>query len=113
VLAGARLGHDPPLAEPQRQQRLAERVVQLVRARVQQVLALQVEPLARREALGERERRRAAGIAAAELVQLLGERRVVTGRTPTGRELVERRDQRLRDEAPAVLAVGQHLAAST
>ena len=43
VLAGAGLGDDPPLAEPLREHRLAERVVQLVRARVEEVLALQVD----------------------------------------------------------------------
>ena len=43
VLAGARLGDDPLLAEPPREHGLAERVVQLVRAGVEQVLALQVE----------------------------------------------------------------------
>ncbi len=41
VLAGAGLGDDPPLAHPHRQQRLAERVVDLVRAGVGQVFALQ------------------------------------------------------------------------
>ena len=43
VLAGARLGDDPVLAEPLREHRLPERVVQLVGACVQQVLALQVD----------------------------------------------------------------------
>ena len=43
VLAGAGLGDDALLAEPPREHRLAERVVQLVRAGVEQVLALQVD----------------------------------------------------------------------
>ncbi len=43
VLAGARLGDDPWLAHPLRQQRLAERVVDLVGAGVGQVLALEEE----------------------------------------------------------------------
>ena len=43
VLAGAGLGDDPGLAEPARQQRLAERVVDLVGAGVGEVLALEVE----------------------------------------------------------------------
>ena len=47
VLAGARLGDDPLLAEPAREHGLAERVVQLVRAGVEEVLALEVEPLVR------------------------------------------------------------------
>src|SRR5205085_7429694 len=107
VLARAGLGGDPPLAEPEREQRLAESVVELVRAGVKQVLALQVEPLARGEALGERERRRPAGVRAAELVQLGAEGFVRPGLVPARLELVERRDQRLGDEAAAVLAVGQ------
>ena len=51
VLAGAGLGDDPRLAEPPGEHDLAERVVDLVRAGVVQVLALEVEPLAGREAL--------------------------------------------------------------
>ena len=43
VLAGAGLGDDAGLAEPARQQRLAERVVDLVGAGVGEVLALEVE----------------------------------------------------------------------
>src|SRR5213078_5215050 len=54
VLAGARLGDDATLAESSREHGLPERVVELVGARVEQVLALQVEALARREALGTR-----------------------------------------------------------
>ena len=49
VLARAGLGDDPRLAEPLRDQDLAERVVQLVRARVHQILALQVDALVRCE----------------------------------------------------------------
>jgi hypothetical protein len=49
VLAGARLGDDPPLAETPGEHGLSERVVQLVCARMEQVLALQVEALLRRE----------------------------------------------------------------
>ena len=92
---GARLGDDPLLAEPAREHRLPERVVQLVRAGVEEVLALQVEPLAGREALGERERRRPAGVLAAELVELAAERRVGLRLAPAGLELVECREQRL------------------
>ena len=52
VLAGAGLGDDAVLAEPPGQQRLAERVVDLVRARVVEVLALEVEAQAARLAAG-------------------------------------------------------------
>ena len=48
VLAGAGLGDDPALAHPHREQRLAERVVDLVRAGVRQVLALQEDARAAR-----------------------------------------------------------------
>ena len=70
VLARAGLGDDPLLAEPAREHRLAERVVQLVRAGVEEVLALEIEPLVRGEPLGAGQRRRAAGVVARELVQL-------------------------------------------
>ena len=43
VLAGAGLGDDAALAEALREQRLADAVVDLVRARMVQVLALQVD----------------------------------------------------------------------
>ena len=50
VLAGAGLGDHPGLAEPAGQERLAQRVVDLVRAGVGQVLALEVEAEGRRQA---------------------------------------------------------------
>ena len=46
VLAGARLGDDPPLAHPLGEQCLTERVVDLVRAGVVEVLALEVDGVA-------------------------------------------------------------------
>ena len=46
VLAGAGLGDDAPLAHARGEQRLAERVVDLVRAGVRQILALQEDPRA-------------------------------------------------------------------
>ena len=54
VLARAGLGDDPLLSEPPGEHDLAERVVDLVRAGVVQVLAFQVEALAGREAIGAR-----------------------------------------------------------
>ncbi len=67
VLAGAGLGDDPPLAEPLGEQRLADGVVDLVRAGVGQVLALEPDARARRprrQALGQVERRRPADVVA-------------------------------------------------
>ena len=100
VLPCTCLGNDPALAETLRQDGLAERVVELVRSSVQQVLPLQVDPLARSEALRERERRRSPRVVAPEPVELGCERRVPLGLGPTGLELVERRDQRLRHVLP-------------
>ena len=116
VLAGARLRDDPPLAEARREEDLPERVVDLVRARVVQVFALEDDSAAGRgEALGLVERRRAADVALAEPFELLAKRGVGERLVPAVLELVERRDQRLGDVAPAVLAVrrGRHRAAST
>src|SRR5207249_5878813 len=99
---------------PPREERLAERVVELVRAGVEEVLALQVDPLARREPLGQCERGGSAAVVTPEAVELVAERVVVLGLAPAGLELVQRGDQRLGDEASTVLAVGQlHRAAST
>jgi hypothetical protein len=54
VLARASLGDDPVLAHALGEQRLAERVVELVRACVVEILALEVHrpPELRRDALG-------------------------------------------------------------
>jgi hypothetical protein len=63
VLAGAGLGDHPLLLHRSRQQRLAEGVVDLVRAGVQQILALEKDARAAqllRQAVGEGERRGAA-----------------------------------------------------
>ena len=114
MLARARLRNDPALAEAAREERLAEGVVELVRAGVEQVLALQVEALVGGEALRARERSRTAPERAREILELLAERFVSPRIAPACFELVEGRDQRLRDEAPPVLPVRQlHLAAST
>jgi hypothetical protein len=56
VLAGAGLGDDARLAEPPREQHLADAVVDLVRAGVVEVLALEEDPPAtdRRQAAARR-----------------------------------------------------------
>ena len=113
VLAGAGLRDDPGLAEPPREQRLAERVVDLVGAGVGEVLALQVQAKARRA-----RRRRCAACARAparrprggplgragvgrpakvaeELAQLRPEARVVAERVVGALELLQGRHQRL------------------
>jgi len=114
VLARAGLRDDAVLAEPPREHGLAERVVELVRAGVEEILPLEVDPLAGREALREGERRRAAGVRREERVELRVEALVLLRGAPTGVELVERRDQRLGDVAAAVFAERVHpRAAST
>jgi len=69
VLPGAGLRDNSPLAEAACEYGLADGVVQLVRACMEQVFALQVQPLVRREPLGPRERRRPAPERSAELVE--------------------------------------------
>ena len=108
MLAGAGLGDDAPLAHALREQRLAERVVDLVRAGVREVLALEedaraaerlAEPAApRRAASGGRRSRRSSCRSSRENVVVLsrGEVRAL--------ELLDRRDQRLGHEAAAVRA---------
>jgi len=105
VLTGARLGDDSLLAKSACQHYLAERVVELVRARVQQVLALEVDALFGTEALGQCERRRTAAVVGQKLVQLACEAIVVERRAPARLQLLERGNQRLGDVAPAVAAV--------
>src|SRR5581483_5526678 len=105
VLAGARLGEDLRLAHALREQALRDGVVDLVRARVAEVLALEVDLRAAEpscEVLGEVQRRRPADVGAEEVPQLRLERLVGARRLERGRELVEGDHQRLGHEAPAV-----------
>jgi hypothetical protein len=105
VLAGAGLGDHPRLAHPAGQQVLAEGVVELVGAGVEQVLPLEPHPHAQllREPPGLEQRGRAAGVVAPELVQLGGEGWVGDGVLEGLGELVEGGHQDLGDEAPAPL----------
>src|SRR5205807_10558307 len=82
---------------------LAERVVELVRAVVEQVLPLEVQ-LVRREPLGARERRRPAHEGASERVELVVEGGIALRVAPARLELVERWDERLRNVPAAVRA---------
>ena len=116
VLTRPRLRDDAMLAETRREEDLAERVVDLVRARVVEILALEDDPAAFGcEALGLVERRRTADVALAEPVELLAERRVRAGLGPALLELVECGNQRLGDVPAAVgtVGLGGHRAAST
>jgi hypothetical protein len=102
VLARASLGDDSPLAEPTRDESLAERVVDLVGAGVAEVLSFQVDGLPLGEPLGAVERCRAADVVALQPFELEGEAGMVLDLPPAALELVERRDERLGDVAAAV-----------
>src|SRR4051794_7797870 len=105
VLAGAGLGDDAALAQALGEDGLAERVVELVRAGVEDVLALEVDGLLRREPVDAGERRGAARVGPREVAELVLERLVRPGRAPARGELVEGGDQGLGDEPSAVRAV--------
>src|SRR5713101_4434344 len=106
VLPRAGLRDDALLAHPAREQRLSERVVQLVRAGVEQVLPLEQEARADAQRLREPgcvgQRSGPSRVVLQERRQLFPVRRVGARRPPGGLELVQRRDERLGHEAPAV-----------
>ena len=107
VLARAGLGDHPRLAHQLGEQRLAEHIVDLVRAGVVEVFALEQDPRAA-GVLGQArrvgQRRRAAGVVALQAVQLAEELVVVAGLLVGGGQLVQGGDQRLRDEPAPVAA---------
>ncbi len=104
VLAGAGLGDDPGLAHPPGQQGLAEDIVDLVRAGVGQVLALEEHPAAARRGGEPRhlgQQRRPPRVAGGQRGQLGLEGRVGLGRRVRVRELGQGRHQRLGRQPPA------------
>ena len=106
VLARARLRDQPALLETARDQRLADRVVDLVRAGVEQVLALQVDPGAAepsRETAREVQPRGSAGVFAEPLRELAPERGVARKARVGPLELQQLRHERLGDIPAAVL----------
>ncbi len=105
VLAGAGLGDDALLAHPAREQGLADRVVDLVGAGVEEILALQVDlrPAAvLREPGGEVELGRPPGEFLQVVAELGLERRVVPGREVGRGQLLEGAHEGLRHIDPAV-----------
>ena len=114
VLAGAGLRDHPRLAHALRQHDLAEHVVDLVRAGMIELVALEIDfgaaaPAGRRrclaqmlgEPLGEIERRWAADIVGEVALHLPLEFGIDLGRGVGLLELEDQRHQRLGDEAPA------------
>ena len=105
MLSRAGLGDDAPLAHPARKERLTERVVDLVSAGVEQILALQINPGAAtmpRQLLREIERRGPAGVVAQLLSQFGLERRIRLGRRVGRAEFLQRGHQRLRHKHSAI-----------
>src|SRR5262249_42380949 len=113
VLPSTRLGDNAVLSEAAGERGLAERVVQLVRARVEGGLALEVGRLPRRKALGNRQRRRPAGVGPSNAIELISKALVLARLQPGRFQVREGRNERLRHDLPAVAAVRQHRAART
>ena len=104
VLAGARLGDDALLAHAPGEQDLAHHVVDLVRAGVVELLALEIDFRAAEmlgHALGEIERARAADVMGREVLQLVVEGRIGLGLLVGLLQRQDERHQRLGDEAAA------------
>ena len=114
MLAGAGFGDDALLAHALGEQDLAETVVDLVRAGVVQVLALEIDLGAAPEALcrgnvakmpgqafGEIELGRPPGIEGRQRRELRLERRIVLGVVPVLLEVEDQRHQRLGNETAA------------
>ena len=105
VLARAGFRDDAFLAHAHGEERLAEAVVDFVRAGVEQVFALEVNLCAAEgfgEARGEVERRGAAGVVAQQQVELQVEIGIGLGLGVGVLQLVERGDERLGNVAAAV-----------
>ena len=116
VHAGAGLGDDALLAHALRQHDLAEHVVDLVRAGMVELLALEINLGAatrtaggrlstmRRQPLGEIKRRRPADIVREVAIHLLAERRIGLGVGVGLLQFEDQRHQRLGDKAAAINA---------
>ena len=107
VLARACLRNDPLLAHAPREQDLPEAIVDLVRAGMVQLVALEVDfrpPEMPGQALGKVERRRAAHIVGPQVLHLGRKGRVLPGLAVLGLKLQHEGHQRLGDISSAELA---------
>ena len=107
MLAGAGFGDHALLAHAQREQRLADRVVDLVGAGVVEVLALEPDLGAAAllaEPLGMIKRRRAADVVLQQRRQLGLKRGILTGLVVFDGQFIEGPDQRFGNVASAKLA---------
>ena len=107
VLARAGFGDDAALAHAGGEQRLPQRVVDLVRAGVRQVFALQKDPRAARRFRQARrlvDRRRSADVVLEQAVQFCAKRRIVAHLEIRALERFDRLDERLRHVTPAEFA---------
>ena len=105
VLSRSRLGHDTTLSHAPGQQRLPQRVVDLMRAGMRQVLPLQIDLRAAQvgaQATGEGDGRRAPHVRPEEMIQLLLEGAALRGVPVCLFQLVQRGHQRLRHELAAI-----------
>ena len=108
VLSGAGLGDDAALAHAHGEQRLAERVVDLVRAGVRQILALEKDPRAAvrlRQAPRLVQRRRTADVVLEQTSRARALNcRIVARLEVRALELLDRLDERLGNVPPAEVA---------
>ena len=107
VLAGAGLRDHAALSHPRREQHLAQTVVELVGAGVEEILALKSDrgpASALRETRRVGERRRPAAVGSKESIELTPKTRIAAPPVERLFELLERRHQRLGGEPAAVLA---------
>ena len=107
VLPRPGLGDDPLLPHLARQQRLPESVVELVRPRVEQILALEVDPGASQpvaHAAGVVERRRPSRVVGQKIAELAPKSTPPAETVVGPRQLGQRRHQRLGDVAAAEVA---------
>jgi hypothetical protein len=107
VLTRAGLGDDALFSHPLREQDLAERVVDFVRAGVEQIFALQINLRAAefaRQPLREIKRRRPARVFAQQEREFVLKRFVLSRLLVFGGQVVQRRHQRLGHEHAAVRA---------